>query len=41
MDADWWRTYMFRMAVDRRYIPANLSGLLDQTPTQIPYWNLY
>ena len=41
MDADWWRTYMFRMAIDRRYIPADLLGLLDQTPTQIPYWNLY
>ena len=41
MDADWWRTYMFRMAVDRKYLPEDLVKLLDQTPTQIPYWNLY
>ena len=41
MDAGWWRTYMFRMAIDRKYLPEDLVKLLGQTPTQIPYWNLY
>ena len=41
MDADWWRTYMFRMAVDRKYLPASLEALLGGTPELIPYWNVY
>ena len=41
MSAKWWRTYMFRMAVDRKYIPENLVGCFGQTPEIIPYWNLY
>ncbi|MBQ9462654.1 MAG: amidohydrolase [Bacteroidales bacterium] len=41
MRGDWWRRYMFRMAVDRKYLPASVSALLDQTPEPIPWWNLY
>lgn len=41
MDADWWRTYMFRMAVERRFLPESLLPYLDSTPERIPYWNLY
>ena len=41
MDADWWRTYMFRMAIDRKYLPASLEALLGGTPELIPYWNVY
>lgn len=40
MSADWWRTYMFRMAVDRKYL-GSLQDCLSQTPEVIPYWNLY
>ena len=40
MTADWWRTYMFRMAVDRKYVVC-LHKNLGQTPEVIPYWNLY
>jgi hypothetical protein len=40
MSADWWRTYMFRMAVDRKYL-GSLQDYLGQTPEVIPYWNLY
>ena len=41
MSADWWRTYMFRMAVDRKYVVGSLQDCLGQTPEVIPYWNLY
>ena len=41
MSAGWWRRYMFRMAVDRAFIPAGLLPLLDSTPELIPYWNVY
>lgn len=41
MSADWWRTYMFRMAVDRKYLFGPLKDRLNQTPEVIPYWNLY
>ena len=40
MSADWWRTYMFRMAVDRKYL-GSLQDYLGQTPEVIPYWNVY
>ena len=40
MDAEWWRTYMFRMAVDRKYL-GSLQDCLGQTPEVIPYWNVY
>lgn len=39
--ADWWRRYMFRMAVDRKYLPSSLLPLLSQTPEPIPWWNIY
>ena len=41
MDADWWRRYMFRMAIDRKFLPEPLEALLDSTPEVIPYWNVY
>ena len=41
MSADWWRRYMFRMAVDRKFLPEPLEALLDTTPEVIPYWNVY
>lgn len=41
MSAEWWRTYMFRMAVDRKFLPEPLEALLDSTPEVIPYWNVY
>ena len=41
MSADWWRRYMFRMAIDRKFLPEPLEALLDSTPEVIPYWNVY
>ena len=41
MQGDWWRRYMFRMAVDLKYLTPEQSALLRQTPEPIPWWNLY
>ena len=41
LDADWWRRFMFRMAVDRRYLSEEQLRQTGQTPELIPYWNLY
>ena len=38
---EWWRRYMFRMAVERKYLSPEQGALLDQTPELIPWWNLY
>ena len=41
MDADWWRRFMFRMAIDRRYLSEEQLRMTGGTPELIPYWNLY
>ena len=41
MDRDWLRTYLFRMAVDRRYLSEEQLQQTGLTPEPIPYWNLY
>ena len=41
MDAAWWRRFMFRMAIDRRYLSEDQLRMTGGTPETIPYWNLY
>ncbi len=41
LDADWWRRFMFRMAVDRRYLSEDQRRMTGGSPETIPYWNLY
>jgi aminobenzoyl-glutamate utilization protein B len=41
MDAAWWRRFMFRMAIDRRYLSEDQLRMTGGTPELIPYWNLY
>ena len=41
LQGEWWRRYMFRMSVDRKYMPERLLPMLEQTPEPIPWWNLY
>ena len=41
LDAEWWRRFMFRMAVDRRYLSEDQLRQTGQTPELIPCWNLY
>ena len=37
MTEDWFREYMFRLVVDKKYVPENILKLKDEKPTMIPY----
>ena len=41
LDAGWWRRFMFRMAIDRRYLSEDQLRMTGGSPETIPYWNLY
>ena len=41
MSASWWRAYLFRMAVDRKYLSPEQLRLTEGVPETIPWWNLY
>ena len=41
MQAGWWDKYMFRMAVETEYLSPEQQKMLEGTPEQIPWWNLY
>ena len=35
----WFDEYMFRLVVERKYVPENLARLLDQKPIMLPAWD--
>ena len=37
MTEEWFREYMFRLVVDKKYVPENILKLKDEKPTMIPY----
>jgi bleomycin hydrolase len=37
MTEDWFREYMFRLVVDKKYVPENILKPKDEKPTMIPY----
>ncbi|MBQ8050164.1 MAG: C1 family peptidase [Bacteroidaceae bacterium] len=39
MTDEWFREYMFRVVVNRKYIPADMLPLLKQKPTKLPAWD--
>ncbi len=39
MTDEWFDEYMFRLVVERKYIPEDLLPLLDQEPVQLPAWD--
>lgn len=39
MQHDWLMTYIFRMAVERTYVPKNLLPLLERKPKVLKSWN--
>ena len=39
MTGEWFREYMFRVVVNRRYCPASVLGLLKQKPVRLPAWD--
>ena len=39
MTDEWFDEYMFRLVVERRFVPEATLRLLDQTPTLLPAWD--
>ena len=39
MTDQWFREYMFRVVVNKKYIPENILALLKQKPIRLPAWD--
>ena len=39
MSDRWFDEYMFRLVVDKKYVPAKTLEILKQTPTTLPAWD--
>ena len=36
---EWFDEYLFRIVVDKKYVPAEILKLLDQKPVKLPNWD--
>lgn len=39
MTDEWFDEYMFRLVVEKKYVPEDILKMLDQTPVQLPAWD--
>ena len=39
MTDEWFNEYMFRLVVERKYVPQDILDMLKQTPTMLPPWD--
>ena len=39
MTDEWFNEYMFRLVVEKRFLPADLLPLLDTKPILLPAWD--
>lgn len=39
MTDEWFDEYMFRLVVEKKYVPADVLEMLEQTPIQLPAWD--
>lgn len=39
MTDEWFDEYMFRLVVEKKYVPADVLEMLNQTPIQLPAWD--
>jgi len=39
MTDEWFDEYMFRLVVEKKYIPSDISAMLNQTPILLPAWD--
>ena len=39
MTDEWFDEYMFRLVAERKYVPADVLEMLEQTPVQLPAWD--
>ena len=39
MTDEWFNEYMFRLVVEKKYVPADILDMLNQTPVLLPAWD--
>ena len=39
MTDEWFNEYMFRLVVEKKYVPADIMKMLDQKPIMLPSWD--
>lgn len=39
MTDEWFNEYMFRLVLEKKYVPADILSLLDQKPEMLPAWD--
>lgn len=39
MTDEWFNEYMFRLVVEKKYVPADVLGLLNKKPVKLPAWD--
>ena len=39
MTDEWFNEYMFRLVVEKKYVPADVLQMLEQAPVQLPAWD--
>ena len=39
MTDDWFNEYMFRLVVEKKYVPADIMKMLEQKPEMLPAWD--
>lgn len=39
MTDEWFNEYMFRLVVEKKYVPEDILEMLDQTPVMLPAWD--
>ena len=39
MTDEWFDEYMFRLVVERRFVPEDVLKMLEQKPVQLPAWD--
>ena len=39
MTDEWFDEYMFRLVVEKQYVPEDILKMLEQTPVQLPAWD--
>ena len=39
MTDEWFDEYMFRLVVEKKYVPADVLEMLNQEPVRLPAWD--
>jgi bleomycin hydrolase len=39
MTDEWFNEYMFRLVVEKKYVPSDILQLLDRKPQKLPAWD--